>query len=491
MRRLTRSSKNRVDSLPSVFYESAYCPQEESPMPALTPEFAKVDAQLGLLRKRLNLRRIADAACLSGALAAAALSVLISSAVHATPVRFSYTMWAIILLISTTTAIAMTLVRRKWLSLDQTARIADQQAQLEDRLSTLIAQRPSLEQPSRMPAVLLAQVLSLTQRWDPRTLVPVQVPRSIYVCAAGLALLAATVLLERRQLDEPAHVASQSAPTPNVEKPAETAAARILSPDGEPDPARHRAAGRPGTANDASGVLASPESHDLGADRPGNQHAPTGGASSRADHGNPVSSRFQTLIRQALGTEPAARPDHATTDFAQKNETARGAGAARDSAQQSVGNTNGRNGSGQTQSESSGKGDAGRDRNRDAHNSNRREDTDKNSPQPGFASGAGAAAGAAPFAPPGTGETAGKASPALRTFTIKLTETSRVAYTTLEDQPENTGQQIPLAAGDALLPREQRLDSQSSEQRGLHRTTIPSEYETTVRRIFSHRADGE
>jgi hypothetical protein len=459
-------------------------------MAALTLGLAKVDLQLGLLRRRLNLRRLLDAIYMSGALAAAALSVLIVSALRGTPATFSCTLWAITLLTGTATALAMVRVRRNWLSLEQTARIADQEARLEDRLSTLINHRPASEKPSRMTAVLLSQVLSVAQRWEPRTLVPVRVPRSIYVCLAAFALLAATALLEQHQPDKPTNLAPQPTPASNVEKPSGSAASPLLHPESNQDAEGKRARGPSKNSEDASGVLASLEANSPVADEVGKQKAPTGNAAGGTSHSESASSKIQTLIRQALGGEPLAPPDRTSINSDQTAQTAGDATAPHDSTRSPAGQTSGGNRAGQGQSESNGDADQPLARHRDAHGPDDGGVGNEHSNQQGSGSGAAEAAGGAPFGPPGTTKSADNAGATHSTFTIRLTETSRVVYTTLEHQPGKTGQQIPVATTDAVLPREQPLNPQSSEQRGLHRTTIPTEHEVTVRRIFSRQADG-
>ncbi|MBX3023405.1 hypothetical protein KF840_00705 [bacterium] len=157
---------------------------------------ADVEAQLSAIRSRRNglAAQRALAVALGTPLIAAALVV-------ATALRGSATVFAVATAaaaIATGAAIAAAAwyARREWLSLPATARLADASAQLDERLTTLLAVAPLAPAPTLRP-LLVRQVLGARHQWDLAALAPQRLSGWLMLVPLGLLVLAATAFYAR------------------------------------------------------------------------------------------------------------------------------------------------------------------------------------------------------------------------------------------------------------------------------------------------------
>jgi len=455
---------------------------------------AEVETQLRSLRRRLNLYRLQGVLYPVAALMALVASVLISLALRSTPSLFGYTLWACLALVIIGAGAGVARLRRHWLSLEQAARIADRRARLEDRLSTLLAHRPAAGVSSRMTGMLLSQVADLRARWEPQAVAPVRVPRSLFAFLATLALLAASLILERPSLRGPA----SSRPTIKTVPAAGRASA---SGPGEPGHASSAGIGAPGKVPGqfaASGKAPVPATlhgrsrpvsrsdvapQDAAAPAAQNVRPPAQAASEPAagslESGDPVSQRVQNLIRKAFGAERISAPRDLTSD-AKHRRSRRTA--------------NSRNPEGRGRERKPGNGSGGKAQAKMAGTAESRPQGGQGKqagPGGREASGsrAGGSAGTAPLARPGGEGRNGNAGSSPGTFTVKLTGASRILYTTMEPQRDGKGRRIPAFGSEPVADKEQSLGSQTSEEQPLHKVVIPAEHAATVRRIFTRDAD--
>lgn len=90
---------------------------------------------------------------------------------------------------------AMWFIRRRWLRPADAARLADRQAELGERLTTLstLGDRTT---GNRLLPLLLSQTIELRGRWQPELVHPRAYPRSIYVAVAALLATLASPLIE-------------------------------------------------------------------------------------------------------------------------------------------------------------------------------------------------------------------------------------------------------------------------------------------------------
>jgi hypothetical protein len=204
-------------------------------MPAISLGFGEVEERLQQIRRRLNSLSLQHAAYLAGTLIALLGALLVVVALRAPPDVFRACLAAYAVVVCAVAGVASFRLRARWLSLEGVARLADREATLESRLSTLCAQR-SQPKRSRFGGILLAQTLALAPRWDRTTLAPRRVPRSVYLLLASFVLLGASWFAPPRQADSIAeNDTSTTAPKDESETfnehPAETSALPRPAPD--------------------------------------------------------------------------------------------------------------------------------------------------------------------------------------------------------------------------------------------------------------------
>lgn len=165
-------------------------------MAVVTLGFAKIDAQLASLRRRLIVGRLVDSLCLNASLAAAWTSILLCLALDERSVEFRYAFWTALVVSACAAVMTGARLYRNRLSVNAAAYFADRQAKLEDRLTTLVAHRNSPTK--RMQEVLLAQLLTVSESWQARALAPLRVPRSSCVLLATLSLVVLAAAAHRQ-----------------------------------------------------------------------------------------------------------------------------------------------------------------------------------------------------------------------------------------------------------------------------------------------------
>ena len=301
-------------------------------MPAVTLGLAEVEERLAGIRRRLNRVTLlhvifagASVVCLVGAL-------LVVVGLRGNVESFRIATWSGLAIVIATIVTCALLVRRRWLDLAQTAALVDRRGQLTDRLTTLVdlQQRP---RNSRLAPLLIAQTLSLGDRWRVQRIVPRRLPRSLVLLIASLLALSAAPLVDPSR---PAAAPQPVAPPPQQQAP-HTDPPR--KPAGAPPPpgaslAVAGIAGTTGTAGDARGTAG--ESGDAAdppaAAQPGDDTvaAPRNAAAGTGDSAPPAASagerlaalpdRWREALRTTLQGERAPLP--------QPSDTARTAGAA-------------------------------------------------------------------------------------------------------------------------------------------------------------------
>jgi hypothetical protein len=160
-------------------------------MPAISLGFGEVEERLQQIRRRLNLLSFQHVAYLSGTLFVLLGALLVVVALRAPPDVFRWYLVGYAVVVCAGAGTATFRLRARWLSMEAIARLADREAHLDSRLSTLYAQR-SRPQRSRLGGILLAQTLALGPRWDRSALAPRRVPRSLYPLLVSFAFLGAT-----------------------------------------------------------------------------------------------------------------------------------------------------------------------------------------------------------------------------------------------------------------------------------------------------------
>ncbi len=285
-------------------------------MPSISLGFEQVEMRLGLIRRRLNLFALQHTLYLGGSLAALSATLLIFLAVRGQTEAFNLALWIVILSGAAACSWAVYALRRRWLSIENVARLADQKGKLDDRLSTLLAHRGN--GPTRLWSLLLTQALTLSSRWDTRVVAPRRIPRSLFYLLGSLAILVATSFFVSAPSSEGKTMGSAS--------PSTAAADRHHPPIGKQDLSSAGAFGHPAskgagaTAKDGDGNLM-PTHLTAGGEQSaaGEQAGPLrvaqAGGSGGTNRGpgdkeekasGPMPARMQNLIRRLFGVAPVA-----------------------------------------------------------------------------------------------------------------------------------------------------------------------------------------
>ena len=282
------SCKTQVDPPGPLLYPGvAAC--AAGVMPAITLGLAEVEQRLRILRRRLNWVTAQQSIYLGASFVTLLLSAVIVVGLRASASTFRIAACAGALLVVIVGLACLAYARRRWLDLQETARVVDGRAQLTDRLATLVDLRLR-PRPSRLAPVLVAQALALGGQWQARQIAPRRIPRSILMFIASLLALAGTVLIERRSVP----------PLPS------TAATTVIElSSAVASGAQRDSAVQPGTA----GTLQPPTTlipagdfsgRALGA-QAGKDQSPSASASSAdAMTGSSLADRLQQTIRHAF-----------------------------------------------------------------------------------------------------------------------------------------------------------------------------------------------
>ncbi len=483
-------------------------------MPAITLGLAEVEERLHALRRRLNGVTAQHGAYVGTSTVILVLTALIIVALRGPASVFRMATWGGVLVLLGVTAWCLRTVRRGWLDLAATAHFADRRGALTDRLVTLVDLRVH-PRPSRLAPVLVAQVLALSQQWQPQRIARRRVPRSVYAVLGALLALGCTAFIERRPPapaaaftpggstagavtsvspkallgsgGTPGGQASDGPTLPGAPPPDQAPQGRASS-GGHPasgQPPRGEAA-RDGTAGDQSRAAThAPHAKDAQGNQ-GRDEQPRHTLAALPD-------RLQEAIRRAFHAEPMDRPQQLAARAESKTDDPAGRTADAQSnpdAQRETSDTK-RDAKGQGPQKEPGPGSqkgpgkpkpgvqTAQQPSADAPNRS----FDGNSP----AAGEGSSPAGLTDGGQGQASAAGPAAPK----TFKLTITSFLhAMEQKGVQPRQPGKRVATTGGVGARGGSQvALNERQLNDDALRKAEIPPEYEEIVRRVYSLRAD--
>ncbi len=445
-------------------------------MSTISLRVAEVEARVHLVRRRINAFTLQHVAYLAGSTVVLIAVLLIVVGLRAPASVFRAAAWVSVAAIALTVAVAAWWTARRWIGLGDAAVLTDRRADLSDRLTTVVSLR-SQPPTSRFMPLLVAQALDLRERWRPRSIVPRGIPRSIFIFAASLALLASTAFLERRGIDSAAAKADKGT----------EAGQRVKAQQPAAQPQRAELRGdTPGEGPemeaprfDDDGKL--PSTADLGLNAASGGEAPIQGDADIRE----IPDRLQDAIRRAFRAEPmdAMRDVSAKRDErlsgpnrgGQLNDERRD-GAERDSVP-GAGKPGERDEPARQPVEQPKLGED--QRKDDQRAGQRRDEQGRAGPRAGASTGAGDGPGEKP--PIGDKADLGDAQGEPTTF--KLTITSFLAAVDSRGLPQrNAGAAQARTAGKAAG---RELSNRQLNDDVLRKTEIPPEYEDVVRRAYS------
>ena len=257
-------------------------------MPAITVGFPEFESRLDQIRRRMNRLALLDASCSAAAALLLAASLLIFAAFAFSPLVFAWTLRATTGVAAITVGASAWWLHRRWLDLYDTALHVDRRADMDARVSTMLA-HPKSESRSAMRSLLLWQIFDRSSKWDIGRVAPLRVGRPAIAAAIALLIFLATVVLVPQSEDEPP-----------PEMPAEVAARAV----GEP------ALGKP----DRGGAADSPlQGETAGASGAGGEQAAPGNAEGRrGEEGDATASEASTKSegdRRNDHPDPGRLPD--------------------------------------------------------------------------------------------------------------------------------------------------------------------------------------
>ncbi len=165
-------------------------------MASFSVGFAQVEDRLRSIRRRLNLLMVQDAVYVSSSAVMIAAALVIALAIWRGAPSPVDSLWMAGLAGTIAVGASVLQMQRRWLTREAVVHLADRRAALDDRLATLLLD-PSPRRPSGLSNVLLDQILAAAPRWDVDVLAPRRVPRSIFILAAALSVLAITTYFAR------------------------------------------------------------------------------------------------------------------------------------------------------------------------------------------------------------------------------------------------------------------------------------------------------
>lgn len=436
---------------------------------------------------------------LCGGMVLLGIAMLVILAVRGERLAFTIAFWAAFGSIVISLAAGLRIVWQRWIGEVDTPRWIDRVAQLDDRLSTLVAHQAD-PRPTRLTPTLVSQLFALRYRWEPTTLVPRRVPGSVYFFAAAVIALIATSFVERPPATPQRFPQARVIP-PHPNAPGDVTGAHIARVDGSGQPRGNAEAVEGGDAAGNGGSTSMgrlPRGH--GAQTGGRANVSEGRMRASIDGRGPggkenvaaradaeehdregadraLPGRVQDMIRQALHQPalderdgPHGAPDKTRmqTKSDQPQEQQDGTGAQR---------------------EQSARADAqgGRDEGQERPPSSTNHQEQRESSQGGRGTNGGGGGGQ------GTNGIYGKEVAAVgqepgttgKTFQLKLVLQGQSTRATMEPQKvrrgtgENIGIPTEREQTDAPLNPQQRADEP------LVRSEIPPEHEAMIRRIFS------
>lgn len=450
-------------------------------MPAITLGYSQIEQQIRLIRRRRNSVTVQQAVYLFGGVMLLGVALLIVLAVRGERLAFTVAFWLTLASVLVSAVAGVRSIWHRWIRAAETPRWIDRAAQLDDRLATLVAHQGT-PQPPRLMATLVSQLFALRYRWEPGTLVPRRVPRSVYFFVAALTALIATSFIERPPAT-PQRFPHAKTTASRSNSAADAAGGPVVRIEGQkagngenPGDKEHGtqldgpAGSRPGGSKRADGASRD-QLRRSQKDGPGIQgEMQQGLAGEKAPP--PLPNRVQDMIRQALDRPPVgqqARPGGEDRRQAQ-------GGKPRDQ--------NGNRGQ-QSQQHANAAGLTQRDQAQpraDAPTPPQSEHENAEGPR-GNKGGAGGGQGTSGIyggQPQGANKEA-----AAKTFALKLVLQGQSSRATMEPQKSKRG-----GVGDVGLPADQPatdapLNPVQRADEPLVRAEIPVEHEAMVKRMFS------
>jgi hypothetical protein len=177
-------------------------------MAAITLGLAEVEERLQALRRRLNFATAQHSFYLGSSVLTVMVTLLVVTGLRAAPSTFRIMAWGGGAVVMAVGVACVLYARRCWLDPQGVARLADERANLTDRLTTLadLRLRP---RPSRLAPVLVAQTLALGSQWQAQRIAPRRIPRSVFLMVASLLALTGTAVTEH-DLPHPAPPAASA-----------------------------------------------------------------------------------------------------------------------------------------------------------------------------------------------------------------------------------------------------------------------------------------
>lgn len=450
-------------------------------MPAITLGLAEVEERLRALRRRLNSITAQHSAYLASSTVILLLAAVIVVGLRASASTFRIATCGSMLLVIVAVAGCITYARRHWLTLRDTAHLADRQAQLTDRLATLVDLRLR-PRPSRLAPLLVTQALALGARWQALRIAPRRIPRSVFLLLASLLALAATIMFERRAAPPP--------PSPSIAK-ADAGTVAIAHPAGSGQVRRNTGATAPEQPETRSGkqfpgMLVAPGdvvggAGGAGRGREGSSDPSTASAGTKTERS--LTDRLQQNLRHGFRAEPSQSASRSGSGSAPEPRN-----RAEHDPQPRGGN--GPNGTG-------------------SQDANGTKATQRAGQSPGGKSGGTGSSGAStPQSLQGSSPAAGTGSspqglmdPNAPPVTHNQGETQHftIAITSLLHPVPQSGKEgkrpssHPSTRGGAAQPganggeSEAALSGQQMADDALRKAEIPPEYEDLVRRVYSSR----
>ncbi|MBI1816042.1 MAG: hypothetical protein HYR72_13765 [Deltaproteobacteria bacterium] len=295
-------------------------------MPAVILGFEEIEDRLRILRRRVNLFTAQHVGYVTASVLALAVAALVLAALRGSPLMFRITFYAGLVATFTVLIGAPLVLYQRWRDLPHVAALADERARLKDRLVTLLTARER-RPPSRLAGLLLADVLALGQRWDPRAIAPRRVPHSVYVFLLALATLGSTAFIARPE--PPA--AHEAVALPASGSAEAAAAAQALAGGklvGKPQAAPHpgesgQNAPQPDGSADLAPLSTQNMTGDVPAHGPGAPKLSNDGDSQTPDNprNGELAPQLQQLIRQAFNAEAAGKPQQLAQNQSQRAES--------------------------------------------------------------------------------------------------------------------------------------------------------------------------
>jgi hypothetical protein len=458
-------------------------------MPATRLGLAEVEERLQAIRRRLNSVAALHAASLGLSGVLCLVTLLIVLGLRGSASAFGFALWTGTVLVLGVVGGCVFFVRRRWLDIAATARLADHRGQLMDRLTTLddLRQRP---RSSRLAPLLLAQTLALGEQWRLQRIVPRRIPRSLFLPLAALVLLASSRWLapESPKRSEPEHAAADRMDSPN---PAVLQQAQLQT---QPDATHQQSGAADPGAGGLKAEAAGPQHLSARLKLQVEQSQSSGSAAtlpsddSRQDNAAPgLSDRLQEAIRRRFGAEAVDQPRQlaARTDNGSANSTdrtsadqPRGDSRRRDAAQ--TNDTPAQHGADGERQEPQAPAQAGQP----PHH------PDANSPDQNLAGSSGAA---------GTGSSPSGVMDPNAVASLAEHEASKTFKLTISSFLRSAEQrsQAPRAHGEHMsdsgpvgtaAATQTALSEQQLNDDPLRKAEIPAEYEDIVRRVYPRRA---